>query len=170
MLESPTNCQLSSQQIEGEQRRVRAALDRCRQFLWGKHLAPVTGVSALSLAQFRTQVRRHIPAPTLSLDMQSHLPTLMAAMVCSAMAHGDAWANARLLVDSGSEHPPLISQTLSDTLGLSGPIAVGATQTNGEYLPRRDVGDLDLMVNGQVVKPRFLSAPLTHYEIILGDQ
>jgi len=32
--------------------------------------------------------------------------------------HGDAWANARLLVDSGSEHPPLISQTLSDTLGL----------------------------------------------------
>ena len=32
--------------------------------------------------------------------------------------HGDAWANARLLVDSGSEHPPLISQTLSDTSGL----------------------------------------------------
>ena len=57
-------------------------------------------------------MRRHIPAPTLSLGMQSHFPTLMAAMVCSVVAHGDAWANARLLVDLGSEHPLLISQTI----------------------------------------------------------
>ena len=116
MSESLAQCQLSSQQIEGEQRRVRVALDRCRQFLCGKHLGTVSGVSALSPAQFCTQVRRHIPAPTLSLGVQSHFPTLMAAMVFSVVVHGDAWANARLLVDSGSEHPPLISQTLSDTL------------------------------------------------------
>jgi len=37
-------------------------------------------------------VRRHIPAPTLSLGMQSHFPTLMAAMVCPAVAHGDKGA------------------------------------------------------------------------------
>jgi hypothetical protein len=160
LVDSPTQCQLSSQQIKGERRRVRAALDRHRQALWGKHLATVSGVSAPSPAQFRTQVRRHIPAPTLSLGMQSHFPTLMAAMVCSAVAHGDTWANARHLVDAGNEHPHLISQTLADTLGLSGPIAGRATQANGKYLPLRDVGDLDLMVNGQVVKQRFLSAPL----------
>jgi hypothetical protein len=54
-------------------------------------------------------------------------------------------------------------------LALSGPIAGRATQANGEYLPLRDVGDLDLMVNGQVVKQLFLSAPLSHHEIILGE-
>ena len=101
--------------------------------------------------------------------MQSHFPTLMAAIMCSAVAHGDAWANARLLVDSRNEHPHLISQTLADTLGLSGPIAGRATQANGEYLPLRDFGDLDLMVSGQVVKQWFLSSQLSHYEIILGE-
>jgi len=93
----------------------------------------------------------------------------MAPMVRSAVAHGYAWANARLLVDSGSEYPPLISQTLGDTLGLLGPIAGGVTQANGEYLPLRDFGDLDLMVSGQVVKQWFLSSQLSHYEIILGE-
>ena len=33
----------------------------------------------------------------------------------------------------------------------------------------RHVGDLDLMVNGQVVKQQFLSALFSHYEIILGE-
>jgi len=169
-VDSPTQCQVSSQQIKGhlERRRVRAALHRCKQALWGKHLPTVLGVSAPSLAQLGTQVRQHIPAPMLSLGMKRDFPTLMAAMVYSAVAHDDTWANARLLVDLGSEHPPLISQTLADTLGLSGPIVLGATQANGKYLPPRDVGDLDLMVNGQVVKQRFLSAPLSHYEINLG--
>ena len=69
---------------------MRAALDCRRQALWGKHLATVSGGLAPSPAQFCTHVRRHIPAPTMSLGMQSHFPTLMAAMVCSAVAHGDA--------------------------------------------------------------------------------
>jgi len=147
VVDSPTQCQLSSEQIESERRWVKAVLDHQRQALWGQHLTTVSWVSAPLPAQFRTQVRRYITAPTLSLGMHSHFPTLMTAMACSQVAHCDAWANA-CLVDSGNDHPPLISQTLVDTLGLSGPIAGGVTQTNGEYLPLWDIEDFDLMVNG----------------------
>ena len=99
----------------------------------------------------------------------SHIPALMAAMVGSALAHGPAWEMARLLVDSGSEHPPLISQTLADRLGLQGPVAGGATQANGAFLPLRDVGHVEMLLNGQAVSENFLSALLSHYDVVLGE-
>ena len=71
--------------------------------------------------------------------------------------------------DSGSEHPPLISQSLADQMGLRGPLAGGATQANGEYLPLYDVGQLHMELNGKTVTENFLSAPLSHYDIILGE-
>jgi len=77
--------------------------------------------------------------------------------------------NTRLLVDSGSEHPPLISQTLADKLGLQGPIAGGATEANGAFLPSRDVGNIDMILHGQAVRQNFPSAPSLHYDVILGE-
>jgi len=54
-------------------------------------------------------------------------------------------------------------------MGLRGPLARGATQANGDYLPLYDVVQLHLGVNGRVVNENFLSAPLSHYDIILGE-
>jgi len=73
------------------------------------------------------------------------------------------------LVDSGSEHPPLISQTLADKLGLQGPIAGGATEANGAFLPLRDVGNIDMILHGQAVRQNFPSAPSLHYDVIMGE-
>jgi len=92
----------------------------------------------------------------------------MAAMVGSALALRPEWEKARLLVDSGSEHPPLISQTLADRLGLQGPVARGATQANGAFLSLRDVGKVEMLLNGKAVSENFLLAPLSHYDVILG--
>ena len=72
---------------------------------------------------------------------------MFAAMVCTAVAHGTEWAKARVLVDSGSEHPPLISQSMADKLGLAGPILGGATQADGAFLPLWDVGNVDMVLN-----------------------
>ena len=73
------------------------------------------------------------------------------------------------MVDSGSEHPPLISQSLADRMGLRGTLAGGATQANGDYLPLYDVSQLHMGLNGRTVNENFLSAPLSHYDIILGE-
>jgi len=54
-------------------------------------------------------------------------------------------------------------------MGLRGPLAGGATQANGDYLPLYDVGQLHLGLNGWEVNENFLSAPLSHYDIILGE-
>ena len=67
---------------------------------------------------------------------------MFAAMVGTAVSHGSEWAKARVLVDSGSEHPPLISQNMADKLGLAGPISGEATQADGAFLPLWDV-DMD---------------------------
>ena len=71
------------------------------------------------------------------------------------------------MVDSGNEHPPLISQSLVDRMILRGPLAGGATQANSDYLPLYDVGELHMGLNGRMVTVNFLSAPLSHYDIIL---
>ena len=68
----------------------------------------------------------------------------MAAMVCSAVTHGQNGSPTRVLVDSGSENPPLISQVLADQLGLQGKLAGGGTQADGKHLPLYDVGNLEL--------------------------
>ena len=85
------------------------------------------------------------------------------------MAVRPHWQPARVLVDSGSEHPPLISQDLEDRMGMTGVRAGGATQADGACLPLFDIGCLDLAVNGERISHNFLSAPLSHCDIILGE-
>ena len=85
------------------------------------------------------------------------------------MAVRPHWQPARVLVDSGSEHPPLISQDLEDHMGMTGVRAGGATQADGACLPLFDIGCLDLAVNGERISHNFLSAPLSHCDIILGE-
>ena len=84
------------------------------------------------------------------------------------MAQGPEWTKARVLVDSGSEHPPLLSQKLADSLSLGGPLVGGATQADSAFLPLHDVGSLHIIVNGLPVSQNFLSAPFSHYDVILG--
>jgi len=92
----------------------------------------------------------------------------MSAMVCAVMAQGPEWTKARVLVDSGSEHPPLLSQKLADSLSLGGPLVGGATQADSAFLPLHDVGSLHIIVNVLPVSQNFLSAPFSHYDVILG--
>jgi len=79
------------------------------------------------------------------------------------------WDKARLLVDSGSEHPPLISTRMANQLGLEGQLVNAATQANGDILPLSDVGSLELCINGLPITEKFLSAQWSHYDIILGE-
>jgi len=72
-------------------------------------------------------------------------------------------------VDSGSEHPPLISQDLPDHMGMTGVRAGGATQADGACLMLFNIGCLDLVVNGKPISHNFLSVPLSHQDIILGE-
>ena len=44
-----------------------------------------------------------------------------------------------------------------------------ATQANGDVLPLSDVGSLELSINGLPITEQFLSAPLSHYDITLGE-
>jgi len=53
-------------------------------------------------------------------------------------------------------------------MGLRGPLAGGATQANGDYLPLYYVGQLHMGLNGRTVTENFLLAPLSHDDIILG--
>jgi len=94
--------------------------------------------------------------------------TILPILLAASMSVGPTWERVRLLVDSGSDHPPLISQSLADLMGLCGPLAGGATEGNGEYLPLYDVGQLHMGLNARTVTENFLSAPLSHYDIILG--
>jgi len=67
------------------------------------------------VAQHTALVRRVPQHPT------SHtlvLATTMAALVCASLAQGPSWDKARLLVDSGSKHPPLVSTRVATQLGL----------------------------------------------------
>jgi len=72
-------------------------------------------------------------------------------------------------VDSDSEHPPLIRQDLVDRMGMTGVRAGGTTQVDGAYLSLFDIVRLDLAVNGEPISHNFLSVPLSHYDIILGE-
>ena len=42
-------------------------------------------------------------------------------------------------------------------------------QADGAFLPLRDVGNVDMIFNNKVVSQNFLSAPLSHYDVILGE-
>ena len=77
-------------------------------------------------------------------DTKGKNTTLLHILLAASMSVGLTWERAHLLVDSGSEHPPLISQSFADRMGLRGPLAGGATQANGDYWPLYDVGQLHL--------------------------
>jgi len=94
--------------------------------------------------------------------------SLLSILVAASMAVGPAWEHARLLMYSGSEHPPLISQLLSDWMVLHGPPAGGVTQANGDYLLLYEVGKLHLGLNGKPVTQNFLLTQLSPYDIMLG--
>jgi len=103
------------------------------------------------------------------LDTKGKNTTLLPILLAASMSVGPTWELARLLVDFGNEHPPLISQSLADWMGFHAPLAAGATQANSDYLPLYDVGQLDLELNGRVVTGNFLWVPFSHYDIILGE-
>ena len=85
--------------MANEQRRNQAALAMGKP---SANLVPVTGqILQASLAQHTSGVRK----PLLVHDPTGpHIPSMFAAMVCTAVTHGSEWAKARVLVDSGSEH------------------------------------------------------------------
>jgi len=118
------------------------------------------------VAQHRALVRR---LPKQPAKLTPEVATTMTALVCASLAQGQAWDKVRLLVDSGSEHPPLISTRMTAQLGLEGQVVSAATQANNEILPLSDVRCLQLSINGLQVTESFLSAPLSHYDIILGE-
>ena len=112
------------------------------------------------VAQHQAFVRRMPKQPASQTPV---VATTMAALVCASLAQGPAWDEARLLVDSGSEHPPLISTRIAAQLGLEVQVVSAATQANGEILPLSDVGCLQLSINGWSQSPfyRRLSRTMT---------
>ena len=107
------------------------------------------------VAQHTAFVRRVPQQPDTHTPV---LATTMAALVCASLAQGPSWDKARLLVDSGSEHPPLIRTRIANQLRLEGQVVSAATQANGDILPLSDVGNLELCINGLPITERFLSA------------
>jgi len=85
------------------------------------------------------------------------------------MAVEPHWQPAQVLVDSDSEHPPVISQDLADRMGMTGVRAGGTTQADGACLQLFNICRVDLAVNGEPISHNFLSAPLSHYDIILCE-
>jgi len=92
-----------------------------------------------SIAQHMVYVKRHGIRST-GLDIRGTETTILRILLAASMWVGPEWERARLLVDSGSEHPPLISQSLADLMGLHGTPAGGATQANGDCLPVYEAG------------------------------
>ena len=119
-----------------------------------------------SIAQHMGYVKR---VRSTGLDTKGKNTTILPILLAASMSVGPTWERACLLVDSRSEHPPLISQSLTDRMGLRGPLTGGATQANSDYLPLYNVGQLHLGLNGRAVTENFRSSPLSHYDIILGE-
>jgi len=108
------------------------------------------------VSQHQALVRRMPKQPTSQTPV---VATTMTALVCVSLAQGRAWDETRLLVDSGSKHPQLISTRMAAHLGLEGQVVSADTQANGEILPLSDVGCLQLSINGLPVTRSFLSRP-----------
>jgi len=111
------------------------------------------------VAQHTALVRRAPQHPNIHTPV---LATTVEALVCVSLAQGPSWDKAHLLVDSGSEHPPLISTRMTNQLGLEGQVVSAATQANSDILSLSDVGSLELCINCLSITEKFLSAPLSH--------
>ena len=67
-----------------------------------------------------------------------YIPSMFAVMVYTEVTHGSAGVKVKVLVDSGIEHPPLMSQSMADKLRFAGPISGEVAQGDGTFLPLRD--------------------------------
>ena len=166
-----TQVQLSTKQLAWERTRVREVLQSRiaeRKAATESQRAHQKGVETINELQVHS-LNKKTPAQHTGFIRQIPMGTLLTVLMGASLAVGPSWEKARLLVDSGSEHPPLISQNLANRMGLTGYRMGGATQADGKVLPLYDVGNLELAVNGQPVQQKNLSAPLSHYDVILGE-
>ena len=93
-----------------------------------------------------------------------------AAVVRAGVRRGGPWRRAHILVDSGSQQPPLISMDFAADLGIPlGSRKAGAAQSGGAALPIYNIGPLQLAVDGRPTTENFCSAPITPYDVILGE-
>jgi hypothetical protein len=75
----------------------------------------------------------------------------------------------KILVDNGSQQPPLMSTSLATEVGLSDIQVDGAECVNGDILPINSVDRVNLTVNGRSEDLKFYSADIHPYDVILGE-
>ena len=96
------------------------------------HSEKVTANKLLLLHQRKTGSIQHMGyvkrVSSTGLDTKGKNTTILPIFLAPSISVGPTWEQASLLVDSRSEHPPLISQSLADQMGLRGPLAGRATQ------------------------------------------
>jgi len=84
--------------------------------------------------------------------------------------HAVPWKCPHIQVDSDSQQPPLIYMNFAADLGITtGRRRAGAAQAGGTALPIYDVGSLNLSVDGRPTTEMFCAAPITPYDVMLGE-
>ena len=117
LLRAPDGANLDS---EGQKKDARLALrDRRQAFLASEdrrrlqiHSVKVTANKLLLLHQRKTgSIAQHMGyvkrVSSTGLDTKGKNTTILPILLAASMSVGPTWERARLLVDSGSEHPPL---------------------------------------------------------------
>ena len=112
-----------------------ASEDSCRLHI---HSEKVTGNKSHSIHQRKAgSIAQHMGyvkcVRPSGIDTRGTHTTILPVLLAVSMSVAPAWERACLLVDSGSEHLALISQSLADQMGLHEPLAGGTTQANGDY-------------------------------------
>jgi len=79
------------------------------------------------------------------------------------------WRTVSILVDSGSQQPPLLAKWIADSWHLPHTGTSVARQDGGALLPIYEVGRLELAVNGKPTLEHFSTAPIAPYDVILGE-
>ena len=126
-------------------------------------LQPPTPLNGCERRSFSLSTMR---AGTRVADPRS-MPSQHQGFVKGPAANG--WRPAKILVDSGSQQPPLMSASLATDMGLSGIQVDGAECANGDILPIFSVGRVNLAVNGRSEAVSFYSADIHPYDVILGE-
>ena len=81
------------------------------------------------------------------------------------------WLRASVLVDSGSQQVPLVSESFAQALGVAkGPLSGVAAQADGSPVRLWQAGPMSLSVNGTLVNEQFRIAPIAPYDVILGEE